>query len=320
MLVGKDKVISYFKNIENISHFYIFCGEEGIGKKTTAEYIAGLLHCEGENKPCGECAACHQHKAYTHPDFVIVTEEDKTKKSISVETVRSVVSDMQTKPLLADKKIYIVPDADKLSQQAQNAFLKALEEAPHYVLIIMLAESEKNLLSTVLSRASVIRIPACTKTEMTAFLQKEYPDSNIEAAVSFADGNIGRAIKMLKEGDGLRDAFFDALCLKPHTEKGWIYPLLECFEKNKDHVHKLLMYFHIFLRDAVMIKEGYSDKIINTDKKNEISSFAQNISSAALVSCLDRVCDCGTKFGKGSNLTLWITNLLIGCRQDFVSK
>ncbi len=320
MIVGKDKVISYFKNIENISHFYIFSGEEGIGKKTTAEYVAALLHCTGEEKPCGECSACHQHRAYTHPDFVIVAEEDKSKKSISVETVRSIVSDMQIKPLLADKKIYIVPDADKLSPQAQNAFLKALEEAPHYVVIIMLAESEKNLLDTVLSRASIIKIPACTKDEMVKLIQKEYPKSNAEAVVAFADGNIGRAIKILEEGDGLRAEFFEALCSKPVSEKGWIYPIIECFEKNKEQINKLLMYFHVFLRDAIMIKEGYSGKIINTDKKNEISSFAQSISSAALVSCADRVCDCGTKFGKGSNLTLWITNLLIGCRQDFVSK
>ena len=145
-IYGKTKIDSYFQNLvkcKSVGQFYIFEGPDGVGKKTFADYLASMIHCESDVKPCGMCPSCIKHQTHNHPDYIRIENDDseKEKKNISVETIRRYSRDMFVKPLISDTKIYLLDDEKPLASEGQNAFLKILEEPPSYVLIIMLIKN-----------------------------------------------------------------------------------------------------------------------------------------------------------------------------------
>lgn len=322
-LLGKEKLVKYFEQAikaDTVSHLYILEGEKGIGKKTVAGYLASKIHCTGENTPCGVCSACRKHMSSNHPDFITVARE-KDKASIGVEAIRDVVLDMHVKPLLADRKIYVIYEGELLSAQAQNALLKILEEPPEYIMIFLLTTSLDALLKTVISRGVTIKIDRCSSAQMKEYIVTTYPEVQNQADVicSFAGGVIGVANDMA-EGRGVlsvREELYKLLPSLVGTSKSTIYSILSCFEKNKENISVLLDLFHLWLRDAVVIKTAEDEDIINKDYINQISEFAQKVTAPALVRAADRISGVITKIGKGSNVTLWITNLLIYCWEDF---
>ena len=115
-----EKAISTGK----VSHAYIFSGEKGTGKLTLANAFAMALQCTGEGeKPCGTCHSCHQAASGNHPDIIHITHEKPN--SIGVDDVRDqLVGDVQIRPYNGKYKIYIMPDAEKMTVQAQKCDLK----------------------------------------------------------------------------------------------------------------------------------------------------------------------------------------------------
>ena len=322
-LLGKEKTLKYFERAikaDAVSHLYILEGEKGIGKKTVADYLAKKIHCTGENTPCGVCPSCHKHESSNHPDIVPVLRE-KDKAGIGVETVREAIADMYVKPLLADKKIYIIYEGELLSAQAQNALLKILEEPPEYIMIFILTTTSDALLKTVISRGVPIKIDRCGYELMKDYIMESYPSVADKADVicSFAGGVIGVANDMAEGGGvlSLREQLYKMLPALTGTSRASIYEIVSFFERHKDEINLMLDLIHLWLRDAIVIKTAEDRDIINKDYKTDISSFAEKVTAGALVRAADRISDVLTRIGKGSNITLWITNLLIYCWEDF---
>ena len=121
---------------------YVFEGAAGIGKKTMAELFAAALVCEGKagQLPCGSCPACRKVFTHNHPD-VIYLEKTDGKKTIGIDAVRErILEQVYIRPLLADKKIFLITDGGALTEESQNSLLKALEEPPEYAVFIILTE------------------------------------------------------------------------------------------------------------------------------------------------------------------------------------
>ena len=147
-IVGHKQNIEHLKNAEKmnkVSHAYIFSGEKGSGKKLLANTFAELLQCESEGeKPCGKCRSCRQAESGNHPDIIRITHEKPN--TISVDDIREqLVGDVQIKPYQSKYKIYIVPDAEKMNVQAQNALLKTIEEPPAYAVILFLTTNASDM-------------------------------------------------------------------------------------------------------------------------------------------------------------------------------
>ena len=154
-IIGHDDIIRHLKNaIETgkVSHSYIFTGEPGSGKKLLAGTFAAALQCEsGESEPCMTCDSCKKVIGKNHPDIITVTHEKPG--SISIDEVREqVVHDVDIKPYCSPYKIYIIPDAEMMTVQAQNALLKTIEEPPEYAVILLLTSNIDSLLPTIRSR------------------------------------------------------------------------------------------------------------------------------------------------------------------------
>lgn len=148
---------------KNLSHAYIITARAEEGFRKARELAAAILcEGEGETRPCGVCRHCKKSLRGIHPDVMVITrpvdDKGKMKREIQVEQIRSVVSTALIMPNEAEKKVYIVRDAGSMNENAQNAFLKLLEEPPWFDAFILITENAQLLLETVRSRCVSINL------------------------------------------------------------------------------------------------------------------------------------------------------------------
>ncbi len=180
-IIGQERIVSNLKDAVTsgkAAHAYIFDGEKGMGKRTLAGIFAKALLCEEplENRedaePCGRCHSCIMAESGSHPDIITLVPEKES--SVGVDDIRSqVVNDVEIKPYCSPKKIYIIPDANLMTEAAENALLKTLEEPPSYAVMILLSENKNRLLPTVVSRAVCLNFRPPDWDQVIRFLEEK---------------------------------------------------------------------------------------------------------------------------------------------------
>jgi len=134
-----------------LSHAYIVSGE-------LADALAVTAVCSGNDweRPCGSCIHCSKALRQIHPDIIFVSKLPD-KREILVDQIRRLKKDVIVVPNEADRKVYIVNDADTMNTNAQNAFLQILEEPPKFVVFILRTDNPAALLPTVRSRCMELK-------------------------------------------------------------------------------------------------------------------------------------------------------------------
>ena len=209
---GHDRVVAALRRSMaqgRFPHAFLFAGPEGIGKRTFASRLAQALLCErrpaADLDPCGACPACLQVAAGTHPDVLRVARpEDKHELPIGI--IRDLNHDLGLKPMAGGRRVAIVDDADDLSEEAANAFLKTLEEPPPGSALILIGTSAEAQLDTIVSRCRVVRFDPLPEDELAAVLREQGVASDEAEAKRLAhlgEGRVGRAI-------GLADAALES--------------------------------------------------------------------------------------------------------------
>ena len=184
----------------NIRHSYMLTGEKGMGKKTMAEAFLLELFCTDKDENGGSCLRCPECRkilSNNHPDVIYITHEKPAV--ISVDEVREQLIDtVDIKPYEGGYKVYVIPEADKMSVQAQNAILKTLEEPPEYVVILLLVSDEHKLIDTVKSRVIRENLRPLTDNLIRDYIRENLHKSSdmIDICVAFSKGNLGKAIEL----------------------------------------------------------------------------------------------------------------------------
>jgi DNA polymerase-3 subunit delta' len=147
---------------ETLSHAYIVASASEEEREAMALELAAAMLCEGPYPhPCGRCRHCRKVHQGIHPDMIRVERavDDKgvRKREIQVAQVRPLVSDAQVMPNEAERKVYVISDADTMNLNAQNALLKLLEEPPGGACFLLCAAAPDQLLPTVRSRCVLLR-------------------------------------------------------------------------------------------------------------------------------------------------------------------
>ena len=184
-------------------HAYIFQGDVGVGKETMARTFAAGLQCQqgAEEKPCKDCVSCRQIESGNHPDVIWVSRE---RNSLGVEEIREqLCNTMDIKPFSSPYKIYIVMEAERMTEAAQNSLLKTIEEPPEYGVVILLTSNISELLSTIQSRCLTLEFRPLSTATVENFLttQCQIPDYLAKASAAFAQGNLGKAVRYAKSED-----------------------------------------------------------------------------------------------------------------------
>jgi len=285
-IIGHESIIQHLQNAissHKVSHAYILHGEEGMGKKLLATSFAKALQCEeGGILSCDRCKSCMQVETSNHPDIMWVTHE---KVSIGVDDIRLQVNgDIQVKPYNSPYKIYIIDDSDKLTEQAQNALLKTVEEPPEYAIIILLVSNISVILPTILSRCVQLNLKPVDKQSIKEFLMTQHhvPDYMAEMAATFSGGNVGKAIKYASSED-FEKMKGDVLHILKYIDDMELYEVisgLKTLTANKASIEDYIDLMVLWYRDVIMYKATkdpdlllYREELTFINKQANIRSY-----------------------------------------------
>lgn len=202
-LVGQSAVIERLRRAVagDMTHAWLFTGPPGSGRSNAALAFAAALQCDQDG--CGTCASCHQVAVGSHPDVRVTRTE---KLSIGVDEVRELVRGAALAPAGNRWQILIVEDADRLTDQAANALLKAIEEPNDRTAWLLCAPTAEDVLPTIRSRTRLVVLSTPTAEEVAAFLQRvdgAAPETAAYAARA-SQGHIGRARALARDEDTRR--------------------------------------------------------------------------------------------------------------------
>lgn len=314
-----QKALELLKNdvkMNTVRQGYIFEGAQGIGKKTAARIFAEAVLCTGAEKPCGACPSCSMMRAGTHPDVFFIDDSP-----VKVDKIRDMNDELFVKPMISDRKIFIIENADEMNGNSQNALLKSFEEPPEYAVIILITTSAQKLLQTILSRGTRILFEPFPADRMERFIREKYhvSDERAHFAALYSSGLPGRAEEIMESEDFFekRDKLIKALCTLT-DDKMSIYNVIEAFgatgRKAPDDAEVYFDIFIGFFRDVAVIKSG--GEMINSDYREEISLFASKVRAAAARNAAVMAADVKSGLNAYMKYDLWITDMLINCWEE----
>lgn len=318
-IIGHRDVVHYIENAiksNKISHAYILSGEKGSGKKTIARIFAEALNCEDEkDKPCGKCHSCRMAEGKNHPDIIEV-RHDKPN-SIGVEDVREqVVNDVAVRPYNSPYKIYIIPDGEKLTQPAQNALLKTIEEPPAYAVIMILTSNTAALLPTIRSRCVTLNVKPIPDEQVRSYLMEhvKVPDYQADICVAFAQGNIGKAVR-LASSENFNEIKSAAVHLLTHVQEMDMTDIMasvKAVEEFKLDIKDYLDILAVWYRDVLYFKAtNDADGIIFKEYLRVIKEQTQQISYAGVENILQGIDKAKARLTANVNLELTMELLFL---------
>lgn len=288
-IIGNTEVKEYLEKIvnsNNVLHSYLFLGTEGIGKKEIAKAFAKKVLCSTKEDEC-TCKSCTCFDSNNHPDLYIV---DYDNQSIKIEEIRKLTEKVIEKPIISEKKVYIINNAETMTKEAQNCLLKTLEEPPEFAIIILISSNENLILNTIKSRCMKIKFDNIDKEYVKKYIEEnlEYPELS-ENILEYINGSIGKAIN-----------------LKDNIEK---YMEIEKYLKK---VKNLDMLDFLYYGKVIYDKENISD-ILNYIL---VCLYSNSKDDVNYVYTIDHVNKCSLRLKSNSNFDMCIDNMLMGIWEE----
>ena len=306
-IVNKE-ILAQFAQLNaagRLAHAYVFIGPKGIGKYETALALARQVNCLKRNvdPDACDCASCRKIAEGNHPDiFVIEKPEDKT--GISIDQIRALMQRLEYRALEADVKFALIKDAELIHEEAANAFLKTLEEPRPGTVLILTTAVPDVLLSTIRSRCQVVRFPAMSNRALAQVLKDQHEVGSDDAVVlaAFGQGSPGRALGLGEDFLERRRVVLDAFLGMGDTEN-----FIKAAGADRDTAREALGVVLMACRDALFIKAGALDKIVNRDRQVEIRRFSERYTPEDLASHTDRVADAIRRIDGNQNVKVVLT-------------
>lgn len=306
-------------------HAFIIEGPRGCGKHTLALSISAALNCKSREAaafPCGNCDTCRRIFKKNFVDVKFLSKREG-KNTIGVDDVRIMREDVYLSPTESAHKIYIIEEAQAMTPQAQNALLKIFEEPPSGVAIFLLCDNVQQILSTIKSRAQLVRMErlsdgaireALLRDAEFASVSKTAPEA-FTAAIKLSQGSIGRAKELLSEDGRTEIAEERALAstllslLIPGKERFKLYSALQTLPSKRNEFSRAVLMILDGLRDLILSKySGRAPLLFYTDG-DEAAALASRIGYARLFRFYDAFTDAREKSERNGNMTAVLSEL-----------
>ena len=282
-IIGQESIKKHLQTAiktGNLSHAYIINGEYGSGRQTIASALAKTIQCQSktdDTDACGVCTSCKHAESHNHPDIKYITHD---KTSISVNDIREQLNnDISIKPYSSEYKIYIIPDANKMTEQAQNALLKTIEEPPVYAIIILLTENCDSLLPTIRSRCVTLTMNPVEKDKICTYLENKFQlePEQAQIAANYCQGNIGKAIRFASSSDfiEMKNQVLKLLKNLDSMDIASIIDTIKEFSTHKNDINDYLDLMLLWYRDVLMFKVTKdANLLLYSDEYSAISEQA----------------------------------------------
>ena len=279
-------------------HAYLFAGPPGLGRRTLALRFAQALNCPTPLEagvPCGTCRECKQIESMKHADLSIVepTIKDPATKElipspngeIRIEQIRDLHKTINLKPFQSKYRIALFLRFHQANDNAANALLKTLEEAPPSAILILTADNPEQLLPTIVSRCEVLRLRPLSVEEVQRELENRgVENSRAKLIAHISGGRMGYAIRLI-ENDTLletrEERLNDLLALLP-ASRVQKFSYADKLSKDKDAMRQTITFWLSYWRDVMLRVSQASTPLVNVDRNVEIEDLAgqMDLSSA----------------------------------------
>ncbi len=273
---------------------YIFAGPERVGKAAAALRLAQALNCAADDPPCLACETCRRIGEAKFADVQTVTIGESTDgpahKVIAVEQMREVEATIAFAPYEGRKRIVIIDPADEMSDGAQNALLKTLEEPPPHVVFVLVTAHADRLLETVRSRCRRVEFGLVAAAEIEAGLIERGSDAEAAAVLArLAAGRPGWALEavatpaLLARRDEALDAARSLAGLDVADRIDAAAKLSDAFKRDRAAVDETLAQWLGWWRDVVLAQSGAGDAVANLDRRDQIEADAERHDRAQVI-------------------------------------
>lgn len=291
-------------------HAYLFAGPVGLGRRTLALRFAQALNCPTPLEagvPCGTCRDCRQIESMKHADLTVVepTIKDPNTKElipapngeIRVEQIRDLHKVINLKPFQSNYRVALFLRFQEANDNAANALLKTLEEAPSYAVLILTADNPEQLLPTIVSRCEVLRLRPLSVEEVQRELETRGLETGRAKLIAhISGGRMGHALRLI-ENDSLletrEEKLNDLLALLPasRVEK---FSYADKLSKDKEAMRQTIAFWLSYWRDVMLRTAQASTPLVNADRNVEIEDIASRLDLSAsrrVVSGLEEALD-----------------------------
>ena len=260
-------------------HAYLFSGPPGLGRRTLALRFAQAVNCQtpvSAGIPCGTCRDCKQIEAMQHADLSIV-QADSEGGTLKVDQIREVRKSITYKPYQSKYRVALFLRFQEANDNAANALLKTLEEAPSYAVLILTADNPEQLLPTILSRCEVLRLRPLKIEDVKKDLESRGVESGRAKLIAhISGGRPGYARRLVRDDlllEKREERLNDLLTLLPasRVEK---FKYADQLSKDKDSMRQTILFWLSYWRDVLLRVAGAETPLVNIDRNMEIEFIA----------------------------------------------
>ncbi len=266
-------------------HAYLFAGAPGLGRRTLALRFAQALNCASPiapGVPCGACRDCKQIEGMRHPDVNII-QADSEGGTLKVDQIREVQRALSLKPYQVNYRVALFLRFHEANDNAANALLKTLEEAPGHAVLILTADTPEQLLPTIISRCEIIRLRPLPVAAIKAdLIERGVEAEHARLLAHISGGRPGYARTLVKDGtllekreERLND--LQALLPAPRVEK---FSYADKLAKDKDSMRQAILIWLSYWRDVLLRTAGANTSLVNIDRNMEIEFLASRLDLA----------------------------------------
>jgi DNA polymerase-3 subunit delta' len=263
-----------------VRHAYLFCGPQGVGRRTLALRFTQSLNCQHPpepGQPCGACRVCKQIERMQHADLFMIQAEEQGG-TLKVDQIRELQRSLALHPYEATYRVAVMLRFEEAHTSAMNALLKPLEEPAPKVVLILTAESAEILLPTIVSRCEVLRLRPLPVDLVSKGLQNKWGIKAEQAdfLAHISGGRPGFAIRLFQEPERLEQRQYwldqhDKLLLANRLER---FHDLEVLSKNKATFRMMLLLWITLWREVLLRAAGASGPFNNPDRQDQVEKLA----------------------------------------------
>lgn len=277
---------------DEVRHAYLFSGPAGVGKRTLALRFAQALNClqpPAPGLPCGHCRLCQQIERMQQADLSILQAETEGGV-LKVDQVRLLQHTLSLTPYEAHYRVALLLRFHEANQNAQNALLKTLEEAPPRVILLLTALSSESVLPTISSRCEIIRLHPMHLAQLQEALQSRWGLKPAEARLlaHISGGRPGYALRLYENPVFLekrRTWLADAQQMLPANRRQRFH-YAERLSKDKETFRQVLQIWLSFWRDVLLCAAAAHLPLTNLDYEDAIRGLASQVDSETARACV----------------------------------
>lgn len=330
------------------AHAFLIAGPHSIGKTTLARALAKRLLCMANNSPiaqnslfgnaivneppCDECRACIKNRKGVHPDVMLLEgvpsrdfyikngstapprKNDREKRTLLVDQMRDMEKWLSTAPFEASHKIGIVRRFEDANEEAQNAFLKTLEEPPSHAILILTAQDAGLLLPTIVSRCQPLTLrPLAVETVERALIEKwNANESDAQLLARISGGRLGWAVRALNAPHVLetRREALDAVNALVREGRAERITRAEKLAKDAAELPQVFETWQTWWRDVLLLSNNQDARVTNIDYFNALQEQAGIFSLAEIQRALNATRSAARQLGQNVNARL-VTEVLV---------